>query len=276
MRKHPANYELVNGAWIHSEAQLADDVVVEPGAVIDAGVEVGAGTWIGSGAVLYGPTKIGVENEIYPGAIIGGPPQDIGYAGEPTRLEIGDHNVFREGFSANRASTKCDQVTRIGDHNFFMADSHVAHDVILGNHVIAANGVLIAGHCEIGDHVNFAGRVAISQFVTVGRHAFVAGLTGARKDVEPFLCHDFKPPRGPEAEPQCVNQVGLKRSGFAPEVIKKLRISYRVLFLREGFKDPAASREELMQRDAMCAEVDELISFLERKRAGQGRQISAH
>ena len=260
----------MGGAWIHPEARIAGGVAIEPGAVIGADVEVGAGSWIGAGAVIYGPTVLGRENQVYPTAVLGGPPQDVGYKGEPTRLVIGDRNVFREAFTASRASTKGDGVTRIGSDCYFMAGSHVGHDCVIGNRVILANDVLIAGHCTIGDNVNMGGGVAIVQFSTVGRFAFIGGLSGTTMDCEPFILHDDMPCR-----PKGINIVGLRRGQFDYKAINNLKEAYRVLFTesQKGGEDLEAARAEIERRGAICEEVLELLEFMKRSREGRfGRQ----
>ncbi len=272
--KPASGYRLVDGVWVHEEARVADDVEVEPGVVIGSGVDIDSGTWIGAGAVIHGPTRIGKNNRIFPTAVIGGPPQDVGYGGEPTRLEIGDGNVFREGVTVHRASQKGDGVTRVGNHNFFMANTHVGHDCVIEDHVITANDVLFAGHCHVQSHANFAGGAALSQFVTVGRHAFMIGLLGARRDLEPFVIHGVEFGTGPESSPQCINDVGLKRAGFSVDAIRKLRGAYKALFPKEGKRDPAEVRAELAERDTLSSEVEEFLQFVERKLASRyGRQL---
>ncbi len=263
-------YRLVEGAWIHPRAKIAEGVVIEPGAVVGADVEVGRGCWIGPGAIIYGPTVLGEENQVWPTAVLGGPPQDLGYAGEPTRLLIGHRNIFREGFTANRASTKGDGTTRIGDDNFFMARSHIGHDAVVGDHVTLANNVDIAGHCRIGSHVNMGGAVAIVQFSTVGRYAFIGGLSGTTMDCEPFILHDDMPCR-----PKGINLVGLRRGNFDYHTINNLKEAYRVLFTdsMKGGDDLTAARAEIERRGALCEEVKELLDFMERSREGRfGRQ----
>jgi UDP-N-acetylglucosamine acyltransferase len=263
-------YRQVGGAWIHPEAKIGDGVTVDPGAVIGAGVEIGPGCWIGSGAVIHGPTILGRENEVHPTAVIGGPPQDLGYAGEPTKVIAGDRNVFREGVTVSRASTKGDMTTRIGSDCFFMAKSHIGHDCVVGNNVILANDVDIAGHCRIGDNVNMAGCVAIVQFSTVGRFAFIGGLSGTTMDCEPFLIHDDMP-----ARPKGINLVGLRRGKFSYESINKLKEAYRVLFSesQKGGENLEAARAEIERRGAICDEVLELLEFMRRSREGRfGRQ----
>ncbi len=270
VKADPADYECVHGAWIHKEARLEADVVIEPGALIGKDVEIGSGTWIGAGAVIYGPTKIGENNEIHGTAVLGGAPQDVGYEDQPTRLEIGNRNVIREGVTISRGSVRKKWVTRVGDDNYLMGYTHLGHDVILEDHVITANGVLFGGHSHIHSHVNFSGGSATAQFVTIGRHAFVGAFSGTRKDLEPFLCHDATPGKGSQARPRCVNEVGLKRAGFAPEVIAGLRSAYKVLFLTPvGLKDLRLARQELTRRNALCPEVEELVGFIEQKQASR-------
>ena len=267
----PSQYRLVQGAWIHSRARLPADpreIMLEPGALIGADVEVGPGNWLGTGAVIYGPTRIGSQNQVFPHAVLGAPPQDLSYRGQPTRLEIGDRNIFREGVTVHRASTKSSGVTLVGSDNFFMANSHVGHDCVIENHVILANAVLLGGHCHVGSHCNLAGGVAVVQFVTVGRFAFVCGTAGVRKDLEPFLSHDLRRKRGGSSEPQpaCVNEVGLRRAGVHPEVSQKLKIAYKVIFLRkEALVSLAEASAEIQARGGLCPEVEELINFMDKK-----------
>jgi UDP-N-acetylglucosamine acyltransferase len=221
--------------------------------------------------VVYGPTRLGEENQVFPHAVIGGPPQDLGYAGQPTRLEIGHRNVFREGVTVSRASTKAEGVTRIGSDGLFMANSHVGHDCVVGDRVILANGVLLAGHCLVEPYANIAGGCAIAQFITIGRCAFICGTSGVRKDVEPFLSHDLRARTHGEPLPACVNEVGLRRAGFGQEVIRNLREAYKVLFLgKEPFRNSEIrAREEIGRRRALCPEVEELLAFIARKRGSR-------
>ena len=266
-------YRQVGGAWIHPEARIAEGVVLEPNAVIGADVQVGARCWIGAGAVLYGPTVLGEENQVYPTVVLGGPPQDLGYQGEPTRLEIGSRNIFREGVTISRASTKGDGATRIGSDNLFMSGSHVGHDAVVGDHVVLANDVLIAGHCRIGNYVNIAGAVAIVQFSTVGRFAFIGGLSGTTMDCEPFIVHDGMP-----ARPRGINLVGLRRGQYSHDCINRLKEAYRILFSesQKGGEDLVVARAEIEKRDCLCPEVEELLEFMRLSREGRfGRQLSS-
>jgi len=271
MRVPRGGYRQVGGAWIHPEATVDASAMVEPGAVIGADVKIGPKCWVGAGAVIYGPTTLGAENEVHPTAVLGGAPQDVGFGGEPTRLEVGDRNVFREGVTISRATTQAEGITRIGSGCFFMAGSHVGHDCTIGNNVILANDVLIAGHCTIGDNVNMAGGVAIVQFSTVGRFAFIGGLSGTTMDCEPFLLHDEMP-----ARTKGVNIVGLRRGQFSHETINNLKEAYRVLFSDASLKggdDLEGARAEIERRGAICDEVLELLEFMKRSREGRfGRQ----
>ena len=179
MDPHPSAYRLIQGAWVHAEALLPEDprdIELEPGALIGPRVELGRGTWVGSGAVIYGPTRLGEKNQIFPHAVLGGAPQDVGYAGQPTRLEIGDRNVFREGVTISRGTSKEQRVTRIGSGCLFMACSHVGHDCVLGNGVMLANNALLAGHCHLEDRCILSGGAAVHHFTTIGRLAYLGGL----------------------------------------------------------------------------------------------------
>lgn len=248
------------------------EITIEPGAVIGADVELGPGNWIGAGAVIYGPTRLGSKNQVYPHAVLGAPPQDLSYAGQPTRLEIGDRNIFREGVTVHRASAKASGVTRVGNDNFFMANSHVGHDCVIEDWVILANGVLLGGHCHVRSFANLAGAVAVVQFVTVGRCAFVCGTSGVRKDLEPFLSHDLRRRGGGPTEPQpaCVNEVGLRRAGVGPDVIQKLKIAYKVIFLgKKAAKSLMDSAAEIQERGGLCPEVEELLGFMAEKQKGR-------
>jgi UDP-N-acetylglucosamine acyltransferase len=270
--KHPdPGYVSRGGAWIHPGARIADGVVVEPGALIGDQVTIGPECWIGAGAVIYGPTQIGSGNQIFPHAVIGAAPQDIGYAGEPTRLEIGDGNVLREGVTIHRGTVKGGGVTRIGNGVYVMADGHIGHDCRIDDRVILTNNVLIAGHCHIQTGVYMAGRVSIVQFTTVGRYAFVTGLSGTTMDVEPFLTHTGVP-----ARPRSVNVVGLRRAGFSKKSIRSLMEAFKLLFTSssKGGEDLAAVRDELERRGASSDEASELLEFMKRSRAGKfGRML---
>jgi UDP-N-acetylglucosamine acyltransferase len=212
-------------AIVSPTAQLASDVTVGPFSIIGPNVQIGAGTVVGPHAVVTGHTTIGADNHIFQFASIGDAPQDKKYNGEPTRLEIGDRNVFRESCTMNRGTAQGHGVTRIGSDNLFMAFSHVAHDCHVGNKTVFANCASLAGHVEIGDWVTLGGLTAVHQFCKIGAHAFLAGGTIAQRDVPPFVMVAGNP-----AIPHAVNSEGLKRRGFTEEQIRSIRESYRILY----------------------------------------------
>jgi UDP-N-acetylglucosamine acyltransferase len=188
-------------------------------------VQIGAGTVVGPHVVINGPTTIGADNHIFQFASIGDAPQDKKYKGEPTRLEIGDRNVFRENCTVNRGTTHDKGVTRVGSDNLFMAYSHVAHDCQVGSKTVFANCAALGGHVEIGDWVILGGLTAVHQFVKIGAHAFLAGGAIVQRDVPPYVLVAGNP-----AQPHAVNSEGLKRRGFTEEQVHNARNAYRILY----------------------------------------------
>ena len=181
-------------AIVDSDAELADDVSVGPYSVIGADVKIGAGTIIGSHVVIKGPTSIGKENRIYQFTSIGEDPQDKKYAAEITRLEIGDRNTIREFTSMHRGTQQDNCVTKIGDDNLFMAYTHVAHDCIIGNNVIMANGASLAGHVHLNNNAILGGFTLVHQFTQVGQYSFAAMGSAITQDIPPFIMVGGKPP----------------------------------------------------------------------------------
>ena len=212
-------------AVVAAGAQLAADVEVGAYSIIGPNVVVGPGTWIGPHVVINGHTDIGSGNKIFQFASIGEAPQDKKYAGEPTRLSIGDRNVIREYCTISRGTAQDEGVTRIGNDNLLMAYTHVAHDCQLGNHTIMVNLAMIAGHVWIGDWAILSGYAAVHQFCKIGAHAFIANNAGVTRDVPPYVMAIGNP-----AEPHSINSEGLKRRGFTPEQIRNLRNAYRILY----------------------------------------------
>ena len=174
-------------AVIAPDAEIAPDVQIGAFTVIGAGVKIGPGCWLGPHVVIDGPTLIGPGNRIFQFASIGAAPQDLKYNGEPTRLEIGARNVFRENCTVNRGTTKDQLVTRIADDNLFMAGSHVGHDCVIGSHCVFANYATLGGHVEMGDWVHLGGFAGVHQFCKVGAHAFIANNTAVTRDVPPYV-----------------------------------------------------------------------------------------
>ncbi|HEV7138027.1 MAG TPA: acyl-ACP--UDP-N-acetylglucosamine O-acyltransferase [Steroidobacteraceae bacterium] len=235
-------------AIISPQAELAADVAVGAFSVIGPQVRIGPGTVVGPHVVINGPTTIGAGNRIHSFASLGDAPQDKKYGGEPTRLEIGDRNVFRESCTVNRGTIHDRGVTRVGDDNLFMAYSHVAHDCVVGCNTVFANCVSLAGHVEIGDWVILGGLSAVHQHCRVGAHAFLAGGAIVTRDVPPYVMV-----AGNHATPHAVNSEGLKRRGFTEEQIRGIRDAYRLVYrcdlkLSEALgrlEEPASGKPEL-------------------------------
>ncbi|HEY2676117.1 MAG TPA: acyl-ACP--UDP-N-acetylglucosamine O-acyltransferase [Steroidobacteraceae bacterium] len=242
-------------AVISPQAQIASDAEIGPFTVIGAHVVIGARTWIGPHAVINGPTSIGTDNKIFQFASLGDAPQDKKYKGEPTRLEIGDRNVFRESVTVNRGTTHDKGVTRIGNDNLLMAYSHVAHDCVLGNEIIMANCSTLGGHVELGDWVIMGGLAAVHQHTKVGAHSFLAHNAAVTRDVPPYVMAVGRP-----AVPHSVNSEGLKRRGFTSEQITNIRRAYRVLY-RSGLKLTAAI-EELEKAAQAQPEIAPFVEFI--------------
>lgn len=210
-------------AIIHPQARLDSSVRVGAFAVIDEGVELGSGCVVGSHAYLTGQTSIGERNVFHAGCVIGDAPQDLKYHGEPTRLRIGNDNVFREHVTVHR-SNKLEEDTIVGSNNFLMANSHVGHNAVLGDHIILANGALLAGHVTIADRVFISGNCLLHQFVRVGTLALMQGGAAISKDLPPFTIA-----RGDNSI--CgLNIVGLRRVGLTAEQRLELKQLYRFLF----------------------------------------------
>ncbi len=212
-------------AVIHDGAQLAPDVQVGPYAVIGPHVRIGAGSVIGSHAVIDGHTTIGRGNHIFSFASVGQAPQDKKYAGEPTRLEIGDGNTIREFCTINTGTAQDEGVTRIGDDNWIMAYVHIAHDVRLGHHTVLANNATLAGHVHVGDWATIGGLTGVHQFVKIGAHAMIGFQGHVAQDVPPFMTVDGHP-----LTVRAVNLTGLKRRGFDEVRLALVRRMHRLLY----------------------------------------------
>ena len=251
---HPA-------ALVDATAELGAGVEVGPFAVVGAGVRLGDGVKVGHHASVLGPSVIGAGTQIFPFASIGSAPQDLTYKGEPTRLEVGERNVFREFVTINRGTVKGGGVTRIGSDCFFMAYAHVAHDSTIGSHVIMANCAALAGHIRIDDHAILGGLVAVHQWARVGRMAMIGGVSGVALDVPPFCIAS-----GERAKLYGLNLVGLKRHGFSEERIADLKRAYRLLF-RAGL--PLKTAMEAVESELPGSpEAAELLEFIKTTKRG--------
>jgi UDP-N-acetylglucosamine acyltransferase len=221
-------HEIHPTAVIHPGAKVGEGVAVGPWAVIEDRVAIGRGCRIGAHASIRSGTAMGEGNEVFPFADIGDDPQHLHYHGEETRLVIGDRNRFREFVTLHRGTPEGGGETRIGNGNFFMAYSHVAHDCRIGDRVIVANAVQMGGHTIIEDEAIIGGLSAIHQFVRIGAHAMVGGASGIGLDVPPFTMAS-----GPRAGLHGLNLVGLKRRGFTDEAVAAIKKAYRILFRGE-------------------------------------------
>lgn len=229
--------------------------ILEPGAQVGRDTRIGAFSVIGPHVVLregcrlhdhvsiQGHTTLGPGCEVYPQAVLGLPPQDIKYAGEPTLLEIGARNVFREMTTIHPGTDNGGGVTRIGQENLFLIGVHVAHDCHIGSNCIFANYVQFAGHVKVEDHVNMGGHSAVHHFVTIGRHAFVGGMTRIAADVPPYMV--IVAARGSRAEVRMVNGVGLQRSGYSNEDISALKTTFMKLYSRRARMNGTAIRDRV-------------------------------
>ncbi len=216
-------------ALVDDNAKLGEDVEIGPFAVIGPKVTLGNGVKVHSHAIVTGHTEIGDACEIHPFAVVGGPPQDMKYKGEESRLILGSHNTVREHVTLNGGTEGGGHVTRVGSHCLFLAGSHIAHDCQLGDHVLLVNGATVGGHVTIEDHAILGGLSAVHQWVRIGAYAFVGGLAAVVADVIPFGMVV-----GDRAGLDGLNIVGLKRQGFEREQIHALRQAYRLLFSREN------------------------------------------
>jgi UDP-N-acetylglucosamine acyltransferase len=225
-------------AIIHPDAKLDASVHVGPYAVIDAGVELGADCVVGPHVYLTGQTRIGVGNRFHAGCVIGDAPQDLKYQGEPTRLSIGDHNVFREHVTVNR-STTLEGATVVGSNNFIMAGAHIAHNCVLGSHVIMANAAMLGGHATVYDRAFISASCLVHQFCRVGTLAIMQGGSVLSKDLPPYtVAHAVNRLCG-------LNTVGLRRAGFSPEARLELKKLYHALFRgRQSLSEAVAAARE--------------------------------
>ncbi len=248
-------------AIVDESATIAEDCDIGAYSIVGADVSIGAGTTIGPHVVLKGPTSIGAGNRIFQFASVGDDPQDLKYDGELTTLEIGDGNTIREFATINRGTEGGGGVTRIGNNNLFMAYIHVAHDCMIGNRIIMANGASLAGHVTVGDHAILAGFACVHQFCEVGEHAFVGLNSVANRDVSPFTMAV-----GNYAEAKGINKNGLRRRDFSEEAIQALHRAYKVLLRQHGDRHEAIA--SLAAESSQYPEVARFISFIEKSERG--------
>lgn len=253
-------------AYIHPDAKIGKNVKVEPFSTVYGDVEIGEGTWIGPNVTIFDGARIGKNCRIFPGAVISAIPQDLKFAGEATTVEIGDNTTIRECVTVNRG-TSDRMKTAIGSNCLVMAYAHVAHDCILGNNIILANCVNLAGHVTVEDYAILEGLVAVQQFVRIGAHSFITGGSLVRKNVPPFV----KAAREPLSYVG-INSVGLRRRGFSNEVIHEIEDIYRTIYVKGYNVTNAISIVE--QEAPSSREKDQIISFIRESTDGIMRGIS--
>ena len=247
-------------AYIHPQAKIAKNVVIEPFVTIEKNVEIGEGTWIGPNVTIMEGARIGKNCSIFPGAVISAMPQDLKYQGEDTTVVIGDNTTIRECATINKG-TSDRMKTVIGNNCLIMAYCHVAHDCLVGDGCIFSNNSTLAGHVTIGQNVVLAGMVAVHQFVSIGNHAFVTGGSLVRKDVPPYV----KAAREPLSYVG-INSIGLRRRGFESDKIREIQNIYRILYQQNYNNSQAASIIEAEME--ATPERDEILQFIRDSQRG--------
>jgi UDP-N-acetylglucosamine acyltransferase len=252
-------------ADVDPRARLGDDVEIGPFCIVGPNVSLGSGCRLDSHVTLIGHTKIGQRNRFWPGTVIGAEPQDFSYSAAITKVEIGDDNLFREGVTVNRGAVKEDGVTRIGNHNFLMANSHVAHNCHVFHHVVLSNGVLLGGHVHVHDYAIVSGNTVVHHFASIGTSAFVSGGCRVPTDIPPYMLAAGSD----NPEIVTVNVVGLKRRGVGDASIQILRLAHKLLF--RDHKTLAEVRAHFAETldGAFPWELSNLLNFIDLTRAGK-------
>jgi UDP-N-acetylglucosamine acyltransferase len=247
-------------AIVDPGAKLGFDVEIGPYSIVGPDVTIGDSTWLQHHVTLLGPTTVGPRNRFHAYCSIGQQSQDLKYVGEPTFLEIGSDNTFREFCTVNRA-TSAGSTTRVGNFNHVLAYSHIAHDCQVDDHVIFSNNTTLAGHVEVEEYAIIGGLTAVHQFCRIGKHSICGGCTKIVQDVPPFMIADGNP-----AEIRGINLVGLERRGFAAELVRILKESYRILY-RSNLNTKQAI-VELQTQFGNVEPVQQLVQFIERSQRG--------
>lgn len=247
-------------AYVHPQAKIANNVVIEPFVNIEKNVVIEEGTWIGSNVTIMEGARIGKNCRIYPGAVISAAPQDLKYGGEETIVRIGNNTTIREFVTINRG-TKANWETIVGDNCLLMAYVHIAHDCIIGNNVILANAATLAGHITVDDWAIIGGLAAVHQFVQIGAHSMISGGSMARKDVPPYT----KAGREPLSYVG-VNSIGLRRRGFTDDRINAIQDIYRIIYLKG--KNVSQAVSYIGTNFPVSSERDEILSFISNSTRG--------
>jgi UDP-N-acetylglucosamine acyltransferase len=249
-------------AIVDPGAKVASSCKVGPYCVIGPGVELGEQCHLVSHVAIEGPTKIGADNAFFPFCAIGMAPQDVSYKGEPTRLEIGDHNEIRECATINRGTIKGGGLTKIGSHILIMAYTHIGHDSIIGDHAMLVNGATLGGHVTVEEWAVVGALCPVHQFVRIGAHAYVGGGTTITQDVLPFSMTSATR----DTHAYGMNKVGLERRGFSQERIRKLQHAYKVLLASK--RNTSQALEKLKSEADRGEDVELLIRFIETSERG--------
>jgi len=255
MKVHPT-------AIIDPSAKVHPSCKIGPYCVIGPEVDLGEGCHLVSQVAIEGPTKIGADNKLFPFCTIGMAPQDLTYAGEPTRLEIGDHNQIREFVTINRGTVKGGGLTRVGSHILIMAYTHIAHDCAIGDHVILANAATLGGHVTVEEWAQVGAVCPVHHFVRIGAHSFIGGGTTVTRDVLPFS----KTSAARDAHAYGLNAIGLERRGFSKERIGKIHHAYKVLLASR--LNTSQALEKLKSEPDRGDDVETLIKFIEQSERG--------
>ena len=247
-------------AYVHPTAIIGKDVTISPFSSIYEDVEIGDGTWIGPNVTITSGARIGKNCKIYPGTVISGEPQDLKYEGEKTLTYIGDNTTVRECVTINKG-TNALGYTKIGKNCLIMATAHIAHDCVVGDHVVIVNAVGLAGHIEVGDFAFIGGFSAVHQFTKIGEHAFIAGATQIRKDVPPYV----KAAKNPVAYAG-VNAIGLRRKGFTSEEIFEIQGIYRILYQQKNNVSQAV--EQILEKFPDSTHRQIILDFIDSSERG--------
>jgi len=249
-------------AVVDPQAEIGNDVEIGHFCVIGPDAKIGDGTRIEENVVIKGIVTLGENNHIFPGSVIGAHPQDVSYRDEPTCVIIGDGNTFREHCTVNRATQKEDGITRVGDNNYFMAGTHIAHDCKVGDRIVVANNGMLGGHVRVGNDVTLAGGVGVSHFATIGKHSFVSAMSLVLHDVPPYMIVDGKP-----SKPRAVNVIGMKRHNYSRDDIRVLTEAFKLLYRQRVGVETA--REQMMGHGPIRPVLSHLFDCLDHSGAGR-------
>jgi UDP-N-acetylglucosamine acyltransferase len=256
-------------AIIDKRVELAEDVTVGPYSVLKGKVILGQGTKIESHAVIgsdHGVTVLGKNNHIFPGAMVGGPPQDLKFKGEETRLEVGDNNMIREFVTVNVGTVTGTGLTRIGSNNLLMAYVHIAHDCRIGNNIAIANTTNFAGHVTVEDNVRIGGLCVFNQFITIGKYSFIAGDSAVNKDIMPFTMAQGQ---GEYAVSRAANSIGLERAGFSKEEVDNIYKAVRIV--TKGGRTIEEALADIEKECKPSENIQYLTAFIKRSERGIAR-----